>query len=89
MSKYRLNTKGEEITGNWETPKKTKYAIKTESTNTILRINHLNIEDMGEYSLQATNQDKFDMLNFTLDVLGIFIFNNRREKLFIIFIVFY
>lgn len=44
---------------------------------------------MGEYSLQATNQDKFDMLNFTLDVLGIFVFNNRREKLFIIFIVFY
>lgn len=67
----RLNTKGEEIVGNWEAPKKTKYAIKTESTNTILRINHLNIEDMGEYSLQATNQDKFDMLNFTLDVLGI------------------
>ncbi|XP_012350055.1 vascular endothelial growth factor receptor 1 isoform X3 [Apis florea] len=64
-----LNTKGEEIVGNWEAPKKTKYAIKTESTNTILRINHLNIEDMGEYSLQATNQDKFDMLNFTLDVL--------------------
>ncbi|XP_026297719.1 vascular endothelial growth factor receptor 1 isoform X2 [Apis mellifera] len=64
-----LNTKGEEIIGNWEAPKKTKYAIKTESTNTILRINHLNIEDMGEYSLQATNQDKFDMLNFTLDVL--------------------
>ena len=25
---------------------------------------------MGEYSLQAVNQDKFEMLNFTLDVIG-------------------
>lgn len=68
--RFRLNTKGEEIVGNWDTVEKVKYAIKTTPSSTILRINHLNIDDMGEYSLQATNHDRIEMLNFTLDVLG-------------------
>ncbi|XP_043527965.1 vascular endothelial growth factor receptor 1 isoform X2 [Frieseomelitta varia] len=58
-----LNTKGEEIIGIG------KYEIKSTPNHTTLKINHLNIEDMGEYSLQATNQDKSEMLNFTLDVI--------------------
>lgn len=61
---FRLNTKGEEIIGIG------KYEIKSTPNHTTLKINHLNIEDMGEYSLQATNQDKSEMLNFTLDVIG-------------------
>ncbi|XP_017764514.1 PREDICTED: vascular endothelial growth factor receptor 1 isoform X2 [Eufriesea mexicana] len=63
-----LNTKGEEIVGNWDSVEKAKYSINSTPYYTSLRINNLNIEDMGEYSLQATNQDKFEMLNFTLDV---------------------
>lgn len=66
----RLNTKGEEIIGASHDSDRPKYVIKLTPNHTILKINHLNIEDMGEYSLQAVNQDKFEMLNFTLDVIG-------------------
>nr|XP_033203848.1 vascular endothelial growth factor receptor 1 isoform X1 [Bombus vancouverensis nearcticus] len=64
-----LNTKGEEIIGASHDSDRPKYVIKLTPNHTILKINHLNIEDMGEYSLQAVNQDKFEMLNFTLDVI--------------------
>ncbi|XP_017797835.1 PREDICTED: vascular endothelial growth factor receptor 1 [Habropoda laboriosa] len=64
-----LNTKGEEIIASWDFAEKVKYAIKSTTSSSILRINHLNIDDMGEYSLQASNADRIEMLNFTLDVL--------------------
>ncbi|XP_076749941.1 PDGF- and VEGF-receptor related [Xylocopa sonorina] len=63
-----LNPKGQEIEGNWNDEDK-KYAVKVTPTQTILSINHLNINDMGEYALQAINQDQIETLNFTLDVL--------------------
>ncbi|XP_053989273.1 vascular endothelial growth factor receptor 1 isoform X1 [Hylaeus volcanicus] len=65
-----LNPKGEEIVGNWMIPEKAKYAINTTHTSTILRINRLDVNDMGVYSIQATNYDKIEMLNFTLDVIA-------------------
>ncbi|CAK9796532.1 Vascular endothelial growth factor receptor 1 [Anthophora plagiata] len=64
-----LNNKGKEIVASWDSVEKVKYAIKSTATTSILRINHLNIDDMGEYSLQASNSDRIEMLNFTLDVL--------------------
>ncbi|XP_076182482.1 PDGF- and VEGF-receptor related isoform X2 [Ptiloglossa arizonensis] len=64
-----LNPKGEEIVGTWMAPEKTKYAINTTPFSTLLRINRLDVNDMGIYSIQATNHDRIEMLNFTLDVL--------------------
>ncbi|KZC11067.1 Vascular endothelial growth factor receptor 3, partial [Dufourea novaeangliae] len=67
-----LNPKGEVMTGNWASPEKSKFAINTTplSTMTILRINHLDVNDMGVYSIQATNDDRIEVLNFTLDVIA-------------------
>ncbi|XP_076631740.1 PDGF- and VEGF-receptor related isoform X2 [Colletes latitarsis] len=65
-----LNPKGEEIVGNWMGPEKAKYAINITPTSTILRINRLEVNDMGVYSIQASNSDRIETLNFTLDVIA-------------------
>ncbi|XP_076244476.1 PDGF- and VEGF-receptor related isoform X2 [Calliopsis andreniformis] len=65
-----LNPKGEEITGDWKFPEKTKHAIQTTTSSTILRINRLDVYDMGIYSLQASNQDTMETLDFTLEVIS-------------------
>lgn len=67
----RLNHKGDEIGGNWEFREKAKYASNETLRSTSLRINRLDVNDMGIYSLQASNQDRIEMLNFTLRVIGI------------------
>lgn len=55
---------------DWSNPEITKYAINKTPTKTILRINRLEIEDMGVYTLEATNDYTNKSLNFTLSVLG-------------------
>ncbi|XP_012148216.1 PDGF- and VEGF-receptor related isoform X2 [Megachile rotundata] len=59
-----LDPRGEEIVD-----KMNNYAISYSPTQTILKINNLKIANMGVYSLQATNGDKNEMLNFTLEVI--------------------
>ncbi|XP_046814947.1 vascular endothelial growth factor receptor 1 isoform X1 [Vespa crabro] len=61
---------GHEITDDWSNPEITKYAINKTPTKTILRINRLEIEDMGVYTLEATNDYTNKSLNFTLSVLA-------------------
>ena len=65
-----LNHKGDEIVGSWEFREKAKHAINKTLRSTSLRINRLNVNDMGMYSLQASNQDRIEMLNFTLEVIA-------------------
>nr|XP_050846243.1 vascular endothelial growth factor receptor 1 isoform X2 [Vespula vulgaris] len=61
---------GHEIMDDWSNPEITKYAINKTPTKTILRINRLEIEDMGVYTLEATNDYTNKSLNFTLSVLA-------------------
>ena len=69
-SANRLNPRGDEIVGSWMEPEKSKHAIYTTSSSTTLRINRLDFSDMGLYSLQATNADRIEVVNFTLEVIG-------------------
>ncbi|XP_034181640.2 PDGF- and VEGF-receptor related isoform X1 [Osmia lignaria lignaria] len=59
-----LDPRGDEIVD-----KMNNYVISYSPTKTILKINTLKISNMGIYSLQATNGDRNEMLNFTLDVI--------------------
>ncbi|XP_076277206.1 PDGF- and VEGF-receptor related isoform X2 [Lasioglossum baleicum] len=65
-----LNPKEQEILATWSMPENTKFAINVTPTQTILRINRLDLNDMGTYTLQAANKDRFETLNFTLEVIG-------------------
>ncbi|XP_043268630.1 vascular endothelial growth factor receptor 1 isoform X2 [Venturia canescens] len=66
-----LSPRGHDIVGSWLSPERSKYAINISSTMAILRINRLDLNDMGVYSLQATNAEQIETLNFTLDVSAI------------------
>lgn len=57
--------------GSWNEPERPKHAVSITLSSTILRINRLDLNDMGLYSLQATNEDRIETLNFTLEVIGI------------------
>ncbi|KAG7204953.1 hypothetical protein KM043_005341 [Ampulex compressa] len=65
-----LNPKGDDIEASWSDPERAKYAIKTTASSTILRINRLNVNNMGVYTLQASNKHGIETLNFTLDVMS-------------------
>ncbi|XP_031828557.1 PDGF- and VEGF-receptor related isoform X2 [Nomia melanderi] len=64
-----LNPKGHEITGTWPPSNTAKYGIKITDSKAVLKINHLSLDDSGVYSIQAINEDRSEILNFTLDVL--------------------
>ncbi|XP_012285918.1 vascular endothelial growth factor receptor 1 isoform X2 [Orussus abietinus] len=65
-----FNTRGEKIGEGWTDPERSKYAVNATQLSTILRINRLDVNDMGVYILQATNDAKMESLNFTLDVIA-------------------
>ncbi|KAL2716305.1 vascular endothelial growth factor receptor 1 isoform X1, partial [Vespula squamosa] len=69
-SNVMFDHNGHEILDDWSNPEITKYAINKTPTKTILRINRLEIEDMGVYTLEATNDYTNKSLNFTLSVLA-------------------
>ncbi|XP_076660894.1 PDGF- and VEGF-receptor related [Halictus rubicundus] len=65
-----LNPKGEEISASWSAPEKDKFSINITPTKTILRINHLDVDDMGNYTITATNHYRTESLYFLLDVIA-------------------
>lgn len=62
----RLSPDGKEIISN------NRIAVETKNSSTTLKIQSVEIRDMGTYILQAFNDDKEEHLNFTLEVLGIY-----------------
>ncbi|XP_066591720.1 vascular endothelial growth factor receptor 1 isoform X2 [Prorops nasuta] len=65
-----FNPKGEEIMGSWAEAERAKHAVNIQPSSTILRINRLDVDDMGIYTLIATNEEFMESLNFTLDVMA-------------------
>ncbi|XP_078038597.1 PDGF- and VEGF-receptor related [Augochlora pura] len=65
-----LNTNGMEITTSLSASEESKFSVNVTCCRPILRINHLDFNDMGMYSIQASNQYKMETLNFTLDVIA-------------------
>ncbi|XP_076382319.1 vascular endothelial growth factor receptor 1 [Megalopta genalis] len=59
-----------EITTNSSTSEEPKFSIVNTCCKPRLRINGLNLNDMGTYSIQASNQYKKETLYFMLDVLA-------------------
>ncbi|XP_076383505.1 vascular endothelial growth factor receptor 1-like [Megalopta genalis] len=65
-----LNTHGDEITTSLLTSEESKFSIDNACCKPIFRINNLDLNDMGIYSIQARNQFKMEALNFTLDIIA-------------------
>lgn len=67
---YRLDPEGNGIDGSWKDPDRDKYAVDITPTSAKLRINRLDMNNMGVYSLLATNTEHIETLNFTLKILS-------------------
>lgn len=72
---------GNEIHGEWSVLDVNKYAIQVTTTSTTLRIINLEVKDMGVYVVQAKSPDSsiIEYQNFTLEVLGKFLFLNYQH----------
>ncbi|XP_076382328.1 vascular endothelial growth factor receptor 1 [Megalopta genalis] len=64
-----LNTYGNEMT-SLLIPQKSKYPFVVTLYKSILEIDSLDLNDMGTYSIQASNSYKKETLNFVLDVIA-------------------
>ncbi|XP_033331754.2 vascular endothelial growth factor receptor 1 [Megalopta genalis] len=64
-----LNRNGDEITTGSSTTEESKFSVNVTCCKPILRINNLDFDDMGLYSIQAKTKYETKTLNFTLDVI--------------------
>ncbi|XP_033335291.2 vascular endothelial growth factor receptor 1 [Megalopta genalis] len=65
-----FHTNIDEVTKSLLPHGKSRFLIDNACCKSKLRINRLNLNDMGTYSIEVSNQYKKETLNFTLDVIA-------------------
>lgn len=72
----RLSPDGKEITPT------NRITVENTKSQTTLKIQSVEIRDMGTYIIQAVNDASIEYLNFTLEVLGMYLV----DKIYIIIV---